>query len=119
MKDGYDPLPHYCPGLTTPGLGLHQFSMSDEDIVEIRSNESLALITTDYGRKWRSRTELEIDRMDLGEQLFLLKAKQWSTEERLHREMETSIRIGAQLIRAEERIRDLEFRLATLGHRMF
>ena len=84
------------------------------------SPSAFALITTDHGRLWRSRTELEIDRMDLCEGLKQAKYRAWSAEDRLKREMETSIRIGAQLIRAEEHIRILEGRLAhaqrKLGH---
>lgn len=78
----------------------------------------VALQTTDHGRQWRSRTELETDRMDLCRRLEQARFRYWSAENRLQREMETSIRIGAQLIQAEGKIINLEFRLATLGHRM-
>ncbi len=48
--NGYDPQPHYCPGLqrmvfvngppmmSTPGLGLHLFAMDGDAICEIKSN---------------------------------------------------------------------------------
>ena len=83
---------------------------------------SLALQTTSYHRRYRSRTELETDRMDLGEQLERNRLQLWVTGERLHREMETSIRLGAEVLELQQQVRLLESRLdwaqRKLGHRV-
>ncbi|KKM73193.1 hypothetical protein LCGC14_1413030 [marine sediment metagenome] len=69
---------------------------------------SLALQTTSYHRRYRSRTELETDRMDLGEQLERNRLQLWVTGERLHREMETSIRLGTEAVALRDEVRRLE-----------
>ncbi len=83
---------------------------------------SLALQTTSYHRQYRSRTELEIDRKDLCERIDRKRWRLRVTEGRLRREMETSLRLGVELLACEERNRVLESRLhwaqRKVGHRV-
>ena len=83
---------------------------------------SLALQTTSHHRQYRSRTELEIDRMDLGEQLQRDKLRLRVIGDRLKREMETSIRLGVEVLELQQQVRSLEVRLdwaqRKVGHRV-
>ncbi len=83
---------------------------------------SLALQTTSYHRRYRSRTELEIDRKDLCEDLQRQKFRRRTIEERLKREMETSIRLGVEVLELQRQVRLLESEIdwaqIKLGHRV-
>lgn len=116
-SSGYDGQQHYCPGLQK-GIDV-----SDIPIVKDPSFYSgLALITTEYERRYQSRTALEGGVIALQAALHREQLRRWATENRLEREMEASIRIGAQLLRAEEKIRRLKDRLhfaqCKLGHKV-
>ncbi|KKK99189.1 hypothetical protein LCGC14_2635240 [marine sediment metagenome] len=82
----------------------------------------LALQTTSHHRQYRSRTELEIDRKDLGEQLQREEFRRRTIEEQLKREMEASIRLGVEVLELKREVRSLESQLLwaqrKLGHRV-